>query len=242
VTRERSTERELKQTTEFLERVIDSSLDAIVAADTEGQVLLFNRAASRIFGYEPSAVIRKMNVELLYPKNVARDVMRKIRSVEYGGPDRLEGYQVNMLDARGRQVPVRISAGVIREGEQVTGTVGIFTDIRDELRMQARLHEAQQAIREQDKNVAVAQLAGAAAHELNQPLTIIVAYAEMLTRKLEPSTPLQDAANVITDQAERMADIVRRIGRITHYETKSYVGSTEILDLDKASEEPEPGD
>jgi hypothetical protein len=33
-----------------------------------------------------------------------------------------------------------------------------------------------------------------------------------------------------------MADIVRKIGRITRYETKAYVGSTQILDLDKATE------
>ena len=38
-------------------------------------------------------------------------------------------------------------------------------------------------------------------------------------------------------EAERMADIVRKVGKITRYETKSYVGEANILDLDKASEE-----
>jgi hypothetical protein len=46
-------------------------------------------------------------------------------------------------------------------------------------------------------------------------------------------------------EAERMADIVRKIGKITKYETKSYVGSQRILDLDKATdtagESKEPG-
>jgi hypothetical protein len=37
-----------------------------------------------------------------------------------------------------------------------------------------------------------------------------------------------------------MAEIVRKIGKITKYETKSYVGQAKILDLDKASEETEP--
>jgi hypothetical protein len=32
-----------------------------------------------------------------------------------------------------------------------------------------------------------------------------------------------------------MAEIVRKIGRITRYETKAYVGSTQILDLDKST-------
>jgi hypothetical protein len=42
------------------------------------------------------------------------------------------------------------------------------------------------------------------------------------------------------NEAERMAEIVRKIGKITKYETKSYVGAAKILDLDKASEETQP--
>ena len=40
---------------------------------------------------------------------------------------------------------------------------------------------------------------------------------------------------VVPGEAERMAEIVRKIGRITRYETKAYVGSAQILDLDKSS-------
>ena len=48
------------------------------------------------------------------------------------------------------------------------------------------------------------------------------------------------AANVILSESERMAEIVRKIGKITRYETKSYVGHAKILDLDKASGESAP--
>ncbi len=44
----------------------------------------------------------------------------------------------------------------------------------------------------------------------------------------------------IESDAERMAEIVRKIGKITKYETKSYVGKQKILDLDRASEEVTP--
>src|SRR5687768_552278 len=43
-------------------------------------------------------------------------------------------------------------------------------------------------------------------------------------------------------EADRMAEIVRKIGKITKYETKSYVGKQKILDLDRASEEAEAAD
>jgi signal transduction histidine kinase len=117
--------------------------------------------------------------------------------------------------------------------------VGIFTDIRERLRMEARLEKAQEELREREKHAAVAELAGAAAHELNQPLTSIIGYSELLGRRLEKESPLANAASVIITQAERMAEIVRKIGKITKYETKSYVGGAKILDLDKATSEAE---
>ena len=50
VTAERAVEAELVKTKDFLQRVIDSSVDAIISADMHGRVLLFNRAAERIYG------------------------------------------------------------------------------------------------------------------------------------------------------------------------------------------------
>ena len=57
----------------------------------------------------------------------------------------------------------------------------------------------------------------------------------LLRRRLEQGTPQHHAAEIIVTEAERMAEIVRKIGKITRYETKAYVGSTQILDLDKST-------
>lgn len=238
VTEERQTAVELKQTKEFLERVIESSVDGIVSADMTGKLLLFNRAASRIFGYAPDEVVGKKSVEALYPPGVAREIMRKIRDPNMGGPGRLEDCRVDMISATGELIPVTLSAALILENGRVVGSVGVFTDIRDRLRMEARLNRAQEELRSREKMAVVAELAGAAAHELNQPLTSVIGYAELLRRGLEPGSTLGKASEVIISEAERMAEIVRKIGKITKYETKSYVGGAKILDLEKATEEP----
>jgi hypothetical protein len=60
-------------------------------------------------------------------------------------------------------------------------------------------------------------------------------YAELLQRKVEGDASLHRAAEYIHKEATRMADIVRKIGQLTRYETKSYVGDQRILDLDRAS-------
>jgi PAS domain S-box-containing protein len=237
VTLERATEVELRRTTEFLERVIDSSVDAIVSSDMTGRVLLFNRAAARIFGYEPADVIGKLNVERLYPAGVAREVMRKIRSPDHGGPRRLEDYRVDMMGSRGETIPVNISAALIMDNDRPIGSVGVFTDVRDKIRMESRLQLAQEELREREKSLALAELAGTTAHELNQPLTGVIGYAEILMRQIKPDSPFAPALEVILSESQRMASIVKKIGKITRYETRNYLGDTNILDLDKAAPE-----
>ena len=61
-------------------------------------------------------------------------------------------------------------------------------------------------------------------------------YATLLRRMLEDGSSAMAAAEVIEVEAERMAGIVRKIGKMTKYETKSYVGKQKILDLDRSSD------
>jgi PAS domain S-box-containing protein len=230
VTAERAVEHELVRTKDFLQRVIDSSVDAIVSADTRGRVLLANPAAERVYGI-PAAELLGSDVRKRYPEGVAREIMRMIRA----GGGRVQGLRTELLNASGETVPVSLSAALLYERGEWIGTVGIFTDLREKMQMEQRLAEAQQQLLSQERQAIVAELAGATAHELNQPLTSVMGYSELLKRRLERGSGAYSAAEVIFNEAERMAEIVRKIGRITRYETKSYVGQARILDLERSA-------
>jgi hypothetical protein len=60
-----------------------------------------------------------------------------------------------------------------------------------------------------------------------------------LLRKLGPADPHVGAVQTILDEADRMAAIVRQLGGLTRYETKSYVGGAQIIDLDRSAEAQE---
>ena len=235
VTTERAVDAELVKTKEFLQRVIDSSVDAIVSADVDGKLLLFNRAAERLYG-RTAQEMKGLDTSALFPDNGAERIMRLI--VEGGG--RIEGLRATVLNNEDEHVPVQLSASLLIEGDTVVGSVAIFTDLRERMRMEQRLQAAQEQLIAQERQAVIAELAGAAAHELNQPLTSVMGYAQLLRKKLEPGSAGASAAEVIFSEAERMAGIVRKIGKITKYETKSYVGRARILDLDRASEEDAP--
>lgn len=239
VTPERTVEAELRQTKDFLERVIGSSVNAIVSIDAAGVVKLFNRAAERCLAYTAEQVIDKMRVSDLFPQDEAAAVVALLHGEE-SGASRIADHRAQVLSASSEAVPVTMSAALIFDAGRRVGAVVIFTDLRDKLRMEARLAAAQEELESRERQAIIAELAGAAAHELNQPLTSVMGYAELLKRKLDHQTPAYAAAEVIMSEAERMAEIVRKIGKITRYETKSYVGAAKILDLDRASDDVPP--
>jgi PAS domain S-box-containing protein len=239
VTRARAMQAELRNTKEFQERLLDQAADAIIAADMRGQVVLFNQGAERICGYGADEALGRLNVRDLYPAGLARELMKKIRSSEHGGRGRLDSTRAELVTRTGERVPVSMTAALITEDLggvlKEVGTVGIFSDLRERVNLEAQLTATQEKLVQTEKTALVAELAGSAAHELNQPLTSIMGYAEILRRRLRDEDPNTRAVDIIFREAERMADIVRKIGRITRYETKPYVGSSRIIDIDASA-------
>ena len=236
VTELRETERELLKTMEFLESLIDASVDAIIATDMEQRVVLFNPSAERVSGRHVSDVLGNVTLEDLLGRSSAELVTQRLLAPEHGGEGRLEPTMLDLLDLHGTRIPVQLSASLIYEHGEPSAIVLIFADLRDRIRVEERLAEAQKKLAFTEKNGVLAELAGTAAHELNQPLTSMMAYAELLLRQSEAGSPGAKAAEVLIRESERMAEIVRKIGKITRYETTSYVGHQKIFDLDRAAD------
>ncbi|MFO0577626.1 MAG: PAS domain S-box protein [Polyangia bacterium] len=251
VTEKRGLEGELRRAKDFLERLIDSTVDGIVAADIRGRVVLFNQGAARITGYSPDEVINRLPVWALYPDREASRIMAELRSDEFGGRGRLLQSRRTIVGKGGALIPVALTASIIYErqvdragdciSEREVATVGILSDLRERLRIEKRLSETEEKLAASERQALIVELAGTTAHELNQPLTSVMGYAQLLKRRIPDSVPdVHSYADVLLSEAERMADIVRKIGRITRYETKQYIGASRILDLEKSSPEVQP--
>lgn len=98
---------------------------------------------------------------------------------------------------------------------------------REELLARVRAHlQARSSIRLR----ALLEFAGAACHEMNQPLQVILGHCELLDQSGLPG-PQTRHIHAIEAAAERLAGIVGQIRQLDRYETKSYLGEARILDL-----------
>ena len=207
----------------------------------EGRVFLYNPSAQRIHAYATEEVVWKLSLAELYTPESFRLIMNGLQSDTSGGVGRLAPTRVDAIDKEGELVPTELSAAFVYEHGTPAAIVLMFTDLRDRVRAEERLAEAQRKLEFSQQQAVLAELAGTAAHELNQPLTSMMAYGEMLKKRSEEGSFAAKAARTMLGEAERMAKIVKKIGRITHYETTSYVGSQRIFDLERASvSEPPP--
>ena len=87
---ETRTGNELREANEFFKNLISSSVDGIIAADMKGNIFIFNQGAENLTGYTAEEVIGKIHITKLYPEGVAKEIMRKLRSPEYGGDRKTE--------------------------------------------------------------------------------------------------------------------------------------------------------
>jgi PAS domain S-box-containing protein len=231
VSESRELDLELRKTKEFLERLIDATDGGIVAVDLRGTILLFNKGAERITGFLSADIVGKGHVTDLYPAGQAKEIMRRLRQG-------ISTTRCEVVAANGEIIPIDLSVALVAEGGEETATVGVFRDLREELRAASELQETRERLAVAEKAALVSELAGAAAHELNQPLTSVLGFSEMLFRRTVEKEKGREELLAILREAERMAGIVKKIGKITRYETTAYIGKTRIVDLDRASDPP----
>ena len=235
VTETRSAEADLRRTQEFLTSLIESSADAIVATDMRGRIMLFNDAACRSTGYTWDEA-HGMMAEVLYPPGTARRITEELRSDHNGSSGKLSERRATIVAKDGEMIPVNIALSIVHsaDGEEVA-IVGIFADLRPQLRLEEELNTAQAKAAMSERQSAALEVAGGAAHALNQPMTTIMGSIELMVRRLPEKLPSQNDLQFILGEVERMAAIVDKIGKVTRYETEPYIEGRAILDLDRSS-------
>ncbi len=104
-----------------------------------------------------------------------------------------------------------------------------------------RMRDLQEQAVEAERLKALLELAGAAAHEINQPLTVIVGYADLMLRRSQEEDPSRPMLRAILDNATQIAGTLKKFQAIRRYESKTYLGDIKILDVERSTEEEQNG-
>jgi len=130
--------------------------------------------------------------------------------------------------------------GTLKEALEAGGTDYVRKPVK-RIELLARVKAAldQQALTrrllEEEKFRGVLEMAGAICHELNQPMQAVSGYADLLMLDGLKDDLTHGALKKIRAEIERMAEITRKLMKITRYKTRGYIGDRKIIDIDRAS-------
>ncbi len=205
-------ERELKEANEFFVNLIESSVDGIIAADMKGNIIIFNKGAETLTGYTAEEMIGKIHITQIYPEGVAKEIMRKLRSPEYGGTGKFTPTQLNVVNNHGEEIPIQLSAALIYDGTgKEVASVGIFTDLRPRLKMEKEIQEFQQALLLSEKLAAMGRLTSQIAHELNNPIYGIMNTLDLLKTEIPPESKRRRILELSLSETHRLAEMLRNM-------------------------------
>jgi PAS domain S-box-containing protein len=211
-TQRKHMEGRLREAHDFLNRIIRSSPNAIIATDLKGNIIMWNPGAEETLGYKADEVIGKMNIDQIYPEGVAKKAMKMMRGPEYGGVGKLKAFPIVYLRRDGEILEGNLSASIIydQNGKELA-SVGIFVDLRERLDMEEKLRQTQEQLLQSEKLAAMGRLTSQIAHELNNPLYGIMNTLELLKTEISPESKRRKILEMALSETVRLSDLLRKM-------------------------------
>ncbi len=196
--------REAEQVRAELAAIVESSEDAIIGEDLQGNITSWNKGAERLYGYAAEEVIGK-HVSLLHPVD-QRDEL-PILLEHLGRGERIAPYQTVRVRKDGSRVNVSLSVSPIKDREgRVIGAAKIARDIGPQKRLEEELRqhaeELAQAHRQKDQFLAML------AHELRNPLAPLRTGVHILRQPKTPPEMRERTLEMIDRQLRHLTRLV----------------------------------
>ncbi|MGX1198629.1 PAS domain-containing sensor histidine kinase [Parvibaculum sp. MBR-TMA-1.3b-4.2] len=196
--------------------LLATAVDGILVIDERGDLLIYNDACEKLFGYTSQEVIGQ-NIRMLMPEPYRHEHDGYLKAYRDTGEKKIIGIgrEVKALRKDGSEFPVYLSVGEGHLDERRV-FVGIVHDITARREATRRLQETQAELVHMSRFNEMGQMTSSLAHELNQPLAAIMNYLSAAGRTLAKldapeAARARDLMQKASDQSARAGQIIRHL-------------------------------
>ncbi len=202
----------LKQSEEQFRTVVDSSKDAIIAINSDGNIVIFNKAAECMFGFSKSEMLDH-TLEKLIPGHLRKSHSINIHSYfSQGRPNAAIGKVVELSAVRhsNELFPIELAlSNATFGGERMV--IAIIRDISERKAAEKEREMLEEQLHQSQKLEAIGKLAGGIAHDFNNLLTSISGNISLAMLDIDDSHPFYATLKEIDEAAERAAGLTRQL-------------------------------
>jgi PAS domain S-box-containing protein len=180
----------LAKSEEKYRSLVESAEDLIFTVDREGRFQSLNTFTAKFFGGTPEAFIGRQ-LSSAFPEPSAAHQTRLIAQVHFSGKSLREEFELPMGD-QSAWISANFMPVKTEEGD-VGAILCIARDITETKNLQRQLVNA-------EKLASLGTLAAGVAHEINNPLGVILGFCELLLRKTEKGTQQYEDLQTIERQ------------------------------------------
>lgn len=217
-------------------RILENIADGVIVVDEKSRIKLVNPAAGELFGRKPEALLGRTFAYSLKPGCGEIEIPSK--GASRSGP-RVAEIRVTPVDWMGR--PARLASlrdiTYRKQMEKALKSANtLLSQTVEQLKgANHKILAQQKAVIEEERLKVLLQMAGATAHELNQPLTILLGSIELMGMHKDDPEKVADYISKIEAAGQRISRIVKQIQTIRHDEVVPYTEGSGMVDLDAAS-------
>lgn len=174
--------------------------ETIFEMDDDGQLTYVNQSGLEQFGYSHRDLQKGLRAFDMFVAADLPQLQKNIQAILDGKATRLKEYRA--CHKNGSQFPTMVSSSPIRKGDQVTGVRGFVIDISDKKNLEERLRKA-------NRMEAIGNLAAGVAHDLNNILSGLVGYPDLLLLDLPAESPMRPPIQAIKETGHKAAAVVQ---------------------------------
>ena len=207
ITERKQAEEALRQSRERLHSIVNNAVVGIYQVTHEGKFLLVNRRFAQMFGYpSPEEFFASVdNIDQLYVDPEERPlILEEINTRGF-----VDDTEIRFWNRDGQIILVRVSVRVIQDEKKGPIYEGVMADITEQKKAEEALWESEEKLARSKKMESLGLLAGGVAHDLNNILSGMVAYPELLLMDLPLDSKLREPIEVIQDSGHRAVAIVQ---------------------------------
>jgi PAS domain S-box-containing protein len=202
ITEVKNFQAQLQRERDFTGKILNNTQSMIIVADTAGLVSYANRRCSESGNFDQNMLVGQ-RLDRIVSSSHKQAFVDGFQSALHGM--QVDNLELMIVRGNGSQGKFSINLSPMRdEVGEVTSVVVLMTDITDASMIQAKLMHT-------EKMAAVGQLVSGVAHEVNNPLTAIMGFSDLLMENPEVPGSARKDLQVILEEAQRTKEIVQNL-------------------------------